>query len=49
MGDAVFAHFTGDDKALDAIRCAVEMHRAVQRPRDADPGPAARSPSASAS
>lgn len=30
MGDAVFAHFTGDDQALDAIRCAVEMHKAVQ-------------------
>ena len=29
MGDAVFAHFTGEDMALDAIRCAVEMHRAV--------------------
>ena len=22
----MFAHFTGPDKALDAIRCAVEMH-----------------------
>jgi len=31
MGDAVFAHFTGEDKALDAIRCAVEMHRAVRQ------------------
>ena len=27
LGDGVFAHFTGPDKALDAIRCAVEMHR----------------------
>jgi adenylate cyclase len=33
MGDAVFAHFTGEDKALDAIRCAVEMHKAVRRRR----------------
>ncbi len=37
MGDAVFAHFTGDDKALDAIRCAVEMHRAVRQAPEADP------------
>lgn len=29
MGDAVFAHFTGPDMALDAIRCAVEIQRAV--------------------
>jgi adenylate cyclase len=28
LGDGVFAHFTGPDKALDAIRCAVELHRA---------------------
>lgn len=28
LGDGVFAHFTGADKALDAIRCAVELHRA---------------------
>jgi class 3 adenylate cyclase len=27
LGDGVFAHFTGPDKALDAIRCAVELHR----------------------
>ncbi len=37
MGDAVFAHFTGADKALDAIRCAVEMHRAVRGASVADP------------
>jgi class 3 adenylate cyclase len=29
MGDAVFAHFSGPDMALDAIRCAVEIHHAV--------------------
>jgi class 3 adenylate cyclase len=29
MGDGLFAHFTAADKALDAIRCALEMHRAV--------------------
>lgn len=35
MGDAVFAHFTGDDMVLDAIRCALEMHRVVgQAPLD---------------
>jgi adenylate cyclase len=27
LGDGVFAHFTGPDRALDAIRCAVELHR----------------------
>jgi class 3 adenylate cyclase len=27
LGDGVFAHFTGPDKSLDAIRCAVELHR----------------------
>ena len=37
MGDAVFAHFSGDDMALDAIRCAVEMHRAVRQAPAADP------------
>lgn len=37
LGDGVFAHFTGDDRALDAIRCAVEMHRAVGRADAADP------------
>lgn len=37
MGDAVFAHFTGEDKALDAIRCAVEMHRAVRQAPETDP------------
>ena len=29
IGDAVFAHFTGADMALDAIRCGVEIQRAV--------------------
>lgn len=29
MGDAVFAHFSGPDMALDAIRCALEIQRAV--------------------
>jgi adenylate cyclase len=29
MGDAVFAHFTGADMALDAIRCGVEIQRAI--------------------
>jgi adenylate cyclase len=37
IGDAVFAHFTGPDKALDAIRCAVAMHRAVEDAGAADP------------
>jgi class 3 adenylate cyclase len=37
MGDAVFAHFTGADQALDAIRCAVEMHRAAARAAVTDP------------
>lgn len=37
MGDAVFAHFTGPDKTLDAIRCALEMHRAVRQAPAADP------------
>lgn len=37
MGDAVFAHFTGDDQAFDAIRCAVEMHRAVRGASTSDP------------
>lgn len=37
MGDAVFAHFTGDDMALDAIRCAVEMHRAMRKAPADDP------------
>jgi class 3 adenylate cyclase len=30
IGDAVFAHFTGADRAFDAIRCAVEIQRAVE-------------------
>lgn len=29
MGDAVFAHFTGPDMALDAIRCALEIQKAI--------------------
>jgi class 3 adenylate cyclase len=29
IGDAVFAHFRGPDMALQAIRCALEIHRAV--------------------
>lgn len=37
MGDALFAHFTGEDMALDAIRCAVEMHRAVRGASTNDP------------
>ncbi len=37
IGDAVFAHFTGDDQALDAIRCAMEMHRAVGRAAEEEP------------
>ena len=45
LGDGVFAHFTGPDKALDAIRCAVEMHRGTA----ADPDESARRPSPSAS
>lgn len=36
MGDAVFAHFTGADQALDAIRCAVEMHRAAAQAQVTD-------------
>lgn len=29
IGDAVFAHFAGEDMVLNAIRCAVAMHRAL--------------------
>ena len=29
VGDAVFAHFAGPDMVLNAIRCAVEIHRAL--------------------
>jgi adenylate cyclase len=29
LGDGLFAHFTGADMALDAIRCALEIQRAV--------------------
>lgn len=34
MGDAVFAHFTGDDMALDAIRCGLEVQRAIAQASD---------------
>jgi class 3 adenylate cyclase len=37
IGDAVFAHFTGPDMALDAIRCGVEIQRAVGRAGVKDP------------
>jgi class 3 adenylate cyclase len=37
MGDAVFAHFYGPDMALDAIRCGVEIQRAVRQASVADP------------
>ena len=37
MGDAVFAHFGGPDMAFDAIRCAVEIQRAVERASRIDP------------
>lgn len=37
MGDAVFAHFTGPDMALDAIRCALEIQRAVEEAAAGDP------------
>ena len=37
MGDAVFAHFYGPDMALDAIRCGVEIQRAVRQAATADP------------
>jgi class 3 adenylate cyclase len=30
VGDAVFALFSGRDMALDAIRCAVEIHKALE-------------------
>ncbi len=29
VGDAVFAHFAGPDMVLNAIRCGVEIHRAL--------------------
>ncbi len=47
MGDAVFAHFSGPDMALDAIRCAVEIQRAVEAASRTDRG-CRRSRSASA-
>lgn len=31
IGDAVFALFKGEDMAIDAIRCAVEIHHAMSR------------------
>jgi class 3 adenylate cyclase len=37
MGDAVFAHFTGPDMALDAIRCAVEIQRAIDTAARTEP------------
>jgi class 3 adenylate cyclase len=37
IGDAVFAHFAGADMALDAIRCAVEIQRAVEGASRLDP------------
>ncbi|MBK9240152.1 MAG: HAMP domain-containing protein [Acidobacteria bacterium] len=37
MGDAVFAQFTGPDMALNAIRSAVEIQRAVANATAADP------------
>ena len=57
IGDAVFAHFSGPDMALDAVRCGVEMQRAPSaghcrrgrspgRSRSASASPPARSSSA---
>ncbi len=37
MGDAVFAHFAGPDMALNAIRCAVEIQRAIDAAADTEP------------
>lgn len=37
IGDAVFAHFKGDDMAVNAIRCAVEIHHAMARMAAARP------------
>ena len=31
IGDAVFAHFSGRDMALDAVRCGVEIQRALRQ------------------
>ena len=31
IGDAVFAHFDGQDMAVNAIRCGVEIHHAMAR------------------
>jgi class 3 adenylate cyclase len=40
IGDAVFAHFAGADMAVNAIRCAVEIHHAMAA-RAREWGPAA--------
>jgi class 3 adenylate cyclase len=37
IGDAVFAHFAGPDMALDAIRCALDIQRAVETASRTDP------------
>lgn len=37
IGDAVFAHFSGPDMALNAIRCAIEIQRSVSQASAADP------------
>jgi class 3 adenylate cyclase len=37
IGDAVFAHFTREDMVLNAIRCAVEIHRALDVMNAANP------------
>lgn len=37
MGDAVFANFMGPDMALDAIRCGMEIQRAVAGASSTDP------------
>ncbi len=37
IGDGVFAHFTGPDMALDAIRCALEIQRALEAASEQDP------------
>jgi class 3 adenylate cyclase len=38
IGDAVFALFAGPDMALDAIRCGVEIHRALASEALGNPG-----------
>src|SRR5439155_15346481 len=37
VGDCVVALFTGDDMELNAIRCALETHRALQSLNAANP------------